>query len=500
MAKRIRKIMTLCLIASISMGGIIQSDLAMAAGQVSERYERRETHEGKEYNQKVFYNGVYSEKEYDDAGDVKVFKNKPEVSFDVAMSNNSNQLEFKNLDGYKVCENFAYVEDSGSIIILKYLGNETTVEVPSDIEGTKVISIGGVAFSDNRTIKEVIIPEGVEYIQGYAFFGSGVEDITLPSTIKEIEGSALSDCLIKTINLGAEVQALNSSFNYCRYLEEINVDEDNEYYSSEEGILFNKDKSTLISYPINKKGESYNIKEGTEYINKAAFKECKNLKSLKINKELKVIGPVAVSGTNLEKIDFSEASNLIIKESAFTWNKNLKEIDIKGVSYIGGYSFRECGLTSVSFDKNIEIIDYEAFNSCVGLEEIKIYNPNVKIADDALWLVRGTDLEEARKIIKFLEEDDSKDIPENKDEEIKDEDSVFIEEDDNKDTTEDTEDIDDGMTDDDNNIIDSDEIDIKVEGSNELDTFDKASMIKILGISIMSTLSVIFFKKKNISK
>ena len=56
-------------------------------------------------------------------------------------------------------------------------------------------------------------------------------------------------------------------------MKSINVDSDNENYSSEDGVLFNKNKTTLLSYPAKKEGTNYSILSSVEYIGASAFEE-----------------------------------------------------------------------------------------------------------------------------------------------------------------------------------------------------------------------------------
>ncbi len=78
-------------------------------------------------------------------------------------------------------------------VVTGYAGSSKTIEIPADINGTSIHTIGSFAFSYDE-IDTVIIDKGIEYINPFAFFNSKITSVKIPSTIMEIGESAFADC------------------------------------------------------------------------------------------------------------------------------------------------------------------------------------------------------------------------------------------------------------------------------------------------------------------
>lgn len=77
------------------------------------------------------------------------------------------------------------VTDPNAIYIVAYDGSETSVTVPASINGKKVVGIGWCAFYSCKTLTNVVIPSGVEFISNEAFcYCDNLKTITIPTSVK----------------------------------------------------------------------------------------------------------------------------------------------------------------------------------------------------------------------------------------------------------------------------------------------------------------------------
>ena len=155
----------------------------------------------------------------------------------------------------------------------------------------KVTSIGAEAFYD-CSFTSVTIPDGVTIIKYSAFQNcTDLTEVTFGNSITTIEYSAFYYCLsLKQVTIPKSVTNIGVNvFFYCTALTHINVDAANPAYSSENGVLFNKDKTTLLRYPAAKPGTTYTVPKSVTCIGESAFGQCTALKELTLSENVSKI-------------------------------------------------------------------------------------------------------------------------------------------------------------------------------------------------------------------
>ena len=200
---------------------------------------------------------------------------------------------------------FTFADDKKTIL-LKYIGGDGVAYIPNTVK-----TISSNAFRGNNDLTSVYIPESVETIGSEAFMDcDNLESINIPSSVTSIGDNA---------------------FSKCDKLKNINVDDENQNYTSFDGVLFSGDMKSLICYPAGKTETTYEIIEGVEEICGLAFDGCTNLTEITIPSTVEKIGPQAFSGcTNLTKVVLL-SDNTVIDPTAFEGLDNLTDIDF---SYI----------------------------------------------------------------------------------------------------------------------------------------------------------------------
>lgn len=286
------------------------------------------------------------------------------------------------------------------------LRNATEIVVPAQIEGKKVVKIACNTFTECRNLKRVELPATVRELEDTPFFAvDGLEEIVVaednpyyvsvdgcvytkdlktlccvPGAYKGefvvepwvmyISGNAMSSCKdIESICLSydknytdeglVDWNCLNTIFNSCSSLKEINVAEEHPNFSSIDGVLFSKDGKRLITVPAAYEETIYIVPERVEELESYCFEFCTLLE--------KVVLPEGLKG---------------ISEYVFKECPSLREVEIpEGVEYLDKGVFRGCvSLKSVSLPSTVNRIAEEVFDDCVSLVTIEAHGNEA-----ALW-------------------------------------------------------------------------------------------------------------------
>ena len=278
-------------------------------------------------------------------------------------------------------------------------------QICKSVDGS-LLSSDGKTFikygSDNEDL-EYSIPEGVETIGSFAFYGVDIYSVIIPESVRTIEDGAFYSCkeLSEIVipegveSLGAEcfrgctdlesaylpstltgvvTDIYMGSFEYCTELERIEISEENPAFKSVGGVVFTKDGKTLLHYPMNKSG-MYLVPDGTEIIGEGAFYEAKELHGVSFPNTLKRIEDRAFYRSDMTR-------NLNITDS---------------VEYIGECAFAYTKFNKVTLGVGVKEIGPLAFVSYTN-EGVKL----VEFKDPDGWRAIDVDTGEEKEFISFF--------------------------------------------------------------------------------------------------
>lgn len=220
---------------------------------------------------------------------------------------------------------FMYSVDGDEAVLILCDCAKDSVVVPDNFDGYKVTSVYKEAFQSCIS-KDITLPDTVKTI-GKQVFNNHVVNLTLPGDLEVIEE--------------------DEPFIDCTNLKTITVKDGNGNYSSENGILYSKDKTKLIVCP-----QSY--------------------------EEINVIIPSTVKE---------------IAISGFCYNKKIGSVEMPSVENIGDFAFEGCtALKNVKFSENLKSVGKCAFLGCTSLKSVRIYNTLESISEYAFGYDYDDDL------------------------------------------------------------------------------------------------------------
>ena len=317
-------------------------------------------------------------------------------NIDIAAFENCVNIKSLKLDYIENIGDYAFSNcvniENLDIVNVKNIGNMSfsNLEKIKNITFNKLESINKTAFNNCLNFEEINCnsdyyksEDGVLYnfeknaIICYPLAKNN-EEFTILSTISEIYTSEI---------------LLNN------YIKTFNIEDENLYFSAEDGILYNKDKTTIIRYPSQKEDVIYGVNNSVLNIGDYAFYKCLNLKELIINNNVINIGLNILQGSNnIEKIttpfigqtreNKSKYVSYLFGETGYQFNNNitqsLKYIEITDDLSVESYEFAGCKyIQTIIINDNIQTIPEYTFYNCANLKKLCFKGDLLKIETKA---------------------------------------------------------------------------------------------------------------------
>ena len=283
-----------------------------------------------------------------------------------------------------------------------------------------VTTISDKAFERCTALSSIDIPASVTTIGEHAFsLCYSLSSIELPTSLTAICGSAFEACSgLTSITIPASVTSIGDyAFLGCTGLSAFMVDNGNTAYAAEDGVLFNKDKTTLHIYPNGNKRDTYTIPASVTRIANHAFAYCTGLTTVFMEPTTPpTLGNSAFD--NCDKLDaiYVPAASLDAYKTAWTnyaskiqgydgtcgdnvywsYNSTNKTLTIFGTGAMADYSYTNrpwysfrTDITTVDIRNGVTTIGNEAFDGCYALTNISIPTSVTSIGDYAFQYCTG---------------------------------------------------------------------------------------------------------------
>jgi hypothetical protein len=221
--------------------------------------------------------------------------------------------------------------------------------------GTRLICDG--AFMNLDSLELVQLPDSIKLIEERAFIDcENLKSINFPEGLESIENSAFARCYnLNNIILPSTLKRLEQySFYGCSKIENFKIDKKNQNYLLDSGIVYSKDKTSIIFAFSNLIKQNICLPEGLKEIKEGAFCYCNSLISIEMPESMELIG-----------------------DSAFENCISLQTINLpKKLKLIGNSCFNHSTITSILIPENVESIGIMAFSACYALTAINVAKSN----------------------------------------------------------------------------------------------------------------------------
>lgn len=231
--------------------------------------------------------------------------------------------------------------------LVKYNGHQADITVPDF-----VTKIGKDAFSENVSLRSVVLLDGVKYIDYAAFENcTNLQTVSLPESVRAIGSSAFSGCTsLYSISLSKKIDSIGSgAFAGCTSLSNVHISNSNPFFTCQDGVIYSADGHVIIQYLAGRPASTYSFPSSCEEINEYAFWGASNLTGVAISSKVKEIPE---------------------------------------------YAFSNCpGLTTVVIPNSVTRINAYAFSDCVNLQSAIIPRSVGYIDDNAFYMSNGVSVQ-----------------------------------------------------------------------------------------------------------
>ncbi len=314
------------------------------------------------------------------------------VTFDA-----DSRLKEIRMQAFSKCQNLQYIEFPANLEVISesaFEMNKTKTSALINLRfgnGAAKVDDSGNALKDinGNTIYEVDEACKLKTIMTKAFYGTGITSFVIPNSVETLGESIFESCRkLNTVTLSRNLKVFDNAFNGCKAVIQMPEGGGINFDAIDGGVIYSKDKTTLLMYPVGKRDETYTVPYGIEEIATGAFAGNKFIKKVFIPNTVSKIGEQAfLNCYALEEVEFEsdsvihtdeDGNNIPIAQSLTVGITNRKNNtssypSTPSASSLLGNShvFRSCeSLKRVNFPKRTVSVGRFTFYNCLNLEEV----------------------------------------------------------------------------------------------------------------------------------
>lgn len=308
---------------------------------------------------------------------------------------------------------FVFRQIEGGIEIVDYRSSDNTLSIPDQISGYKVLGIGSNAFrniqfeeitlsdnleyignnafSGNRKLKKIVIPNGITLGNSIFADNFNLEEVTLPSDLEVIPSRAFYNNLkLKEIELPMTLKAIgNEAFKDSR-LTEVTIPSELTYFGNDvfsgtkiKELVFPETLTTLGSLSNMRELTSFNIPNNITTLPNNFLRGNSSLDNFNVPIQIETIGSYAFANTNLTDVKLHDGITHI-GDGIFYRAKGISEVSLPNlITYIPQMTFAYSSVKTFNITSNIKRIQTAAFLEAAELTNLTINDGLQIIGDEA---------------------------------------------------------------------------------------------------------------------
>ena len=275
---------------------------------------------------------------------------------------------------------------------LPYFGYRTLLETFIFPQG--ITTVFETGFSDSDNLRTLVFPDGMKEVRDFENCDK-LTGLVLPNSVEEIDSFTFAGCkALTSIRIPASVKIMDGScFADCN-ITAYEVDENNPCFTAVDGVVYNKDLTTLVAFPSAYPHKHFKVPETVRTIGFGAFMDSQ-IETIELPTSLSVIEGWVFQGSKIRSVEIPDTVTEVGK-LAFRWCYELEHVRLSNrLTKIPSQMFSSCpNLKELDVPSSVKTIHYSAIAWSHGLERLYLHDGLEEIVDEGPLLGKSGPLHE----------------------------------------------------------------------------------------------------------